>query len=338
MLAFPNKTTLACTTIALFTIILSSLAAIVAERFTHPPWYYDTARGPKRSLNFEWSSKNWMNLSSNPMIEWNLPFEEVEIPGSEDSILTGWYIPSYENSSRGIVAVHGAGADRREFLRVLPLFNKAGFHVLMFDCREHGTSSGSFRGVSFGLREHVDVLHAINYMKVIIGISKIAVIGTSQGGSSVLMAASKSQDVFAVVAENPFSSLDELVSDVIDLTLEYKPDWSSETGIVSYLVSMGNMLPTWFRALMKQAIIMKVVMFSGGGTYLSPIDSISRVDKPVMFLHGTADKLIPIRHSQRLYEHAREPKFLWVAEGGEHSALYNRYPKEYEEKVIGFLK
>jgi len=184
----------------------------------------------------------------------------------------------------------------------------------------------------------VDVLHAINYMKVIIGISKIAVIGTSQGGSSVLMAASKSQDVFAVVAENPFSSLDELVSDVIDLTLEYKPDWSSETGIVSYLVSMGNMLPTWFRALMKQAIIMKVVMFSGGGTYLSPIDSISRVDKPVMFLHGTADKLIPIRHSQRLYEHAREPKFLWVAEGGEHSALYNRYPKEYEEKVIGFLK
>jgi len=336
MIGFPNKKTFACTAIAIFLGVPSLLAAIVAERFTHPPWYYNTARGPNKSLNFDWASNSWMNFSSNPKKEWNLSFEEVEIPGYENSILTGWYIPSYENSTRGIVAVHGAGADRREFLRMLPLFHKAGFHVLMFDCREHGTSSGTFRGVSFGLREHVDVLHAIKYMKNVLGISKIAIVGTSQGGSSVLMAASKSRDVVAVVAENPFSSMEEMISDVIDLTLQNKPDWSSETGIVSYLVSMGTMLPGWFRFIVKEAIIMKVMLFSEG-TYLSPIESISTIDKPVMFLHGTADTLIPMHHSQKLYARAREPKFLWVAEGGEHSALYNRFPKEYEEKVVGFL-
>jgi len=50
----------------------------------------------------------------------------------------------------GIIAIHGAGVDRREFLRFTPWFHEAGFEVLLFDCREHGISSGTGRGVSYG--------------------------------------------------------------------------------------------------------------------------------------------------------------------------------------------
>jgi len=39
---------------------------------------------------------------------------------------------------------------------------------------------------------------------------------------------------------------------------------------------------------------------------------------PVLFIHGDADGLVPLHHSQRLYELAGYPKDLWVVAGAGH--------------------
>jgi len=314
------------------------LALMIADRFTHPPWYYHTSRTPEQGLNLAFSFDNWMNVSSNPKQAFNIPYEEVLIPGPYDSILQGWFINSSKPSDKVIVTVHGGGSDRREFLRILPIFYKNGFNVLMFDCREHGISSGTFKGLSFGIREHNDVIHAVKFAQKRYNLTKIAVIGTSQGGTSVILAASKEDSIKAVIAENPFSSLSELVGDVIDLTLAYKPEWASEVGWTSFIVSMGNYVPDWFRALIKHTVVTKVVALTNEGAYLNAIDVVDSLNKPLFLMHGTEDRMVSVGHSERLFKKAKEPKHLWIAKGAQHSRIFNKFPKEYEQKVLGFLR
>jgi len=48
------------------------------------------------------------------------------------------------------------------------------------------------------------------------------------------------------------------------------------------------------------------------------IDKIARVSAPVLFVHGTGDRLVPHRFSEALHAAARDPKKLVLVEGGSH--------------------
>lgn len=47
--------------------------------------------------------------------------------------------------------------------------------------------------------------------------------------------------------------------------------------------------------------------------------SVPRLRAPVLFVHGTADDVVPVAMTQRMYEAAPEPKRLLLIEGGGHS-------------------
>lgn len=51
-------------------------------------------------------------------------------------------------------------------------------------------------------------------------------------------------------------------------------------------------------------------------------ERIETVEMPVLILHGTADRIIPVAHGKRLYEFAPEPKELVVLEGVDHGDLW----------------
>jgi fermentation-respiration switch protein FrsA (DUF1100 family) len=53
-------------------------------------------------------------------------------------------------------------------------------------------------------------------------------------------------------------------------------------------------------------------------------EHIQRVDEPVLIVHGTADRVIPVEHGKRLYETAGDPKQLAIVEGAGHSDLWDR--------------
>ena len=61
-------------------------------------------------------------------------------------------------------------------------------------------------------------------------------------------------------------------------------------------------------------------------------DNLSRIDKincPLLIVHGTADRVIPFAHSQKLYAAAKEPKLnLWVESAG-HNELYHIAAETY---------
>lgn len=53
-------------------------------------------------------------------------------------------------------------------------------------------------------------------------------------------------------------------------------------------------------------------------------EHIQRVDEPVLIVHGTQDRVIPVEHGQRLYEAAQDPKQIAIIDGGGHGDLWDR--------------
>jgi len=295
-------------------LLVAGVCAIVwlGSNFAlRPPWY--THRTPEQGLlpatdfMLDW---NW--AVGDPRTDLGLAFEEVDFPAADGSTLRGWWVPARGPTESAVVAVHGAGGDRREFLRHTPLLHRAGYAVLLFDCREHGISDGEGRGVSLGIREHEDVSSAVDYVLGPRAMKRVAVIGSSQGGASVLLAAAADPRIDAVIAENPFTSIHALIMD-------------------------NSMEPRLPRPLLAAISYLTRLRLGALGAP-DPVEIVDRIaPRPLLLMHGDADRVIPLRHSQQLFERAGEPKQFWVAEGAHHAALFNAHPDEWAARVLGFL-
>ena len=58
---------------------------------------------------------------------------------------------------------------------------------------------------------------------------------------------------------------------------------------------------------------------------------------PILFVHGTADKLIPYAASEKLYAAKRGKKALSLVEGAEHARSIVHTRAQYAETVYAFL-
>jgi len=68
------------------------------------------------------------------------------------------------------------------------------------------------------------------------------------------------------------------------------------------------------------------------------INRIARVDAPVMVIGGDADSIVPIAHTRRVFEAARDPKTLLVIEGADHNDGSLLNGREMIDSVIRFLR
>lgn len=65
-------------------------------------------------------------------------------------------------------------------------------------------------------------------------------------------------------------------------------------------------------------------------------EKIGAVGCPVLFIHGTADRLIPLWHAERLFAAANEPKWSWWVEGAGHNDLQWHAGRAYWRRLRGF--
>ena len=284
-----------------------------------PPWHEH--RTPEQGLRPIDPDADFFILDGgyrDPTTDLGLPYEAVEFPAQDGSVLRGWLVRGAPDASAGLVAVHGGGSDRREFLRHLPMFHAAGLPVVLFDCREHGISDGTGRGISLGLRESEDVSSAVAWSKRALGLERVAVIGTSQGGASVILAGARDPAIDVVIAENPFTSMADLIADA------RLPD--------------GTEMPRWAASLIAWTAMVRM---EGPLAPLrpSPLEAVGRIaPRPLLILHGSEDEVIPVGHAKRLAAAAGEPSELWILDGAGHAALFNHDPVAWEARVMGFLR
>jgi len=269
-----------------------------SEEVVHPAWY----EFPRSTGGVD------------PRSAHGLDFEEVEFPAAGGSTLRGWFVPGRATAFVGVVAVHGAGGDRRNYLDRLPAFHEAGYPVLLYDSRDHGTSDGAGRGIGLGFRELHDVSSAVAYMKREHGYRRVAAVGTSMGGVSALLAAAGDPQIDVVVAENAWARLIDVMR-AGSLRRGFVPDFA---------LPLVHDLAIWRLAATGEP---------------EPIDVVDRIaPRAVLVAAGSDDRLVPHGQTEELFEKAGEPKELWIVEDSGHDQLFKDDPEGYQRRVIGFLR
>ena len=296
------------------------LAFLVTELSIHPPWYRPTPGA--KELSKKGLPPYWQGIYTNPKYDLDIDFENITFK-SDDYTLRGWWIPGKQASKKCLIFVHGGGRDRRAWLRHVEMFHKQDeYSLLLFDFREHGSSDGTGRGFCYGVSESRDVRAAARWVRKEYGMQKVAVLGTSVGGSSAILATQGCPDIDCVVSENPVSHASSL------------QDHHLGVAVQTYL---GNSQITNFTFLMFAKIASFLLRLRIGYFANEAIDVIPSLGQPILIMHGTGDEVVPTYHSEDLFAAAREPKELWLAPDAFHCGLYNRFPEEFQSRVMGFL-
>lgn len=158
--------------------------------------------------------------------EMGMAFENVNFPAHDSVRLSGWFLPASKAVDRHgatIILVHDwtwnrlgdAAADLManltgttpiELLRLAHALHYEGFHVLMYDQRNHGESA-THPPVTFGQSEANDLLGALAYLHTRSEVEKarIGVIGFSMGANAILYALPQTDQIAAALAVQPMT-------------------------------------------------------------------------------------------------------------------------------------
>lgn len=258
--------------------------------------------------------------------QYGLTYEEVEFNSLYDgTLLKGWWIPAQKDqqfieSTDAVVFAHGYGDNRSlEQISVLKLAKRLaneGFNVLVFDFRASGESEGDY--TSIGLYEKDDLLSAIQFTKEQKQAEQVHLIGWSMGSVAAILAGVESKDVSSIIADSPFANLREY----LETNLPY---WSKLPSFPFTNIILGT-LP---------------VMLDIDVDKVSPVDSVKQLtDKRLLLITSKSDPAIPYENSQRIYEAVPNKDIVqfWLTESGGHIESYLTNEKEYEEKVLQFLR
>jgi pimeloyl-ACP methyl ester carboxylesterase len=135
----------------------------------------------------------------------DLSYREVQFQNTDQSLKLGGmlFVPETEGPYSGVVIVHGSGKSQRDnswYLSLVRHLQSQGIAVLLPDKRGSAKSEGNWRSASMEDLA-TDTEAAVRFLKTgsRLNISKVGVIGLSQGGQIVPIVASRSKDVaFAV--------------------------------------------------------------------------------------------------------------------------------------------
>jgi pimeloyl-ACP methyl ester carboxylesterase len=322
---------------ASFAMLLLVVAYYFAGVAMRPPWYKPTSVA--EGLTEEALPDYWQGIWHDPKTDLGLDFDEVEFeskpekPLDEPLVLRGWLVPGSEDVPKRrvvVVAVHGGGRDRRAFLRHTAFFHAEGYPVLLFDFREHGTSDGNGRGFTYGVKEHLDVEAAVAFAKQSTGCPIACVLATSVGATATIVGAANDLNIDGVIAENPLTRPEELVTFFFWAGLDYALGRYARSTPCRWFGRMVVAVFLWRIGALKEDSLWP--------NHRGAVDVVHRIaPRPLLLMHGDEDKIIPPDHSLKIYKAAAEPKDLWIAKGAVHCALYDRRPEEYKRRVLKFL-
>ena len=183
--------------------MITAVAAFFAQRMIKPP---------RQRL---WATPGDLGLA----------YEDIHFPAQDGLRLSGWFIPAADGRRDGatVVLVHGwpwnrlglmaddwfsgvEGSRPVDLLRLAYKLQQDGYHVLMFDLRNHGESAAA-APVTFGWQEANDLLGAVAYLngRAEVNKDRIGAVGFSMGANTILYTLPQTDQIKAAVAVQPTS-------------------------------------------------------------------------------------------------------------------------------------
>jgi len=239
-----------------------------------------------------------------------LSAETIHIDSSSGSRLAGWYAPGQAGRG-GVLLLHGSGGDRRSMLGRARFLHRAGHAVLLIDFQAHGESPGRYN--TLGYQEARDAEAALDWLALRLPGERLAIVGFSLGGAAPLLGkAAEAAD--ALVLEAVYTDLETAVGNRIALRL-------------------GDV----FRPLAPLLTLQYRPRMGFSSDELAPVERLGDLSTPLLIVGGEQDLRATETDTRLLFATANEPKQLWLLPGATHQDFHAFTPRDYEQRVGGFL-
>lgn len=199
-----------------------------------------------------------------------------------------------------IILVHGFSSNKNtsNFVKLKDILDQKGIATFRFDVFGHGESEGKFEDIT--ITEAVDdILQAIKFIQSK-GYIKIGLLGSSFGGISSIMAASKTNDLFMLALKSPVSDY-----------------WEVEKGRYS-----EKDLEEWkrqgYRDYEDDGKVLKLGYafiddFKNNDAYKAA----ANINIPTLIVHGDADETVPVSQSIKTFKIIPNCKLVLI-KGADH--------------------
>lgn len=242
--------------------------------------------------------------------------ETVSVTAFDGLRLVAHWFPQ-DQGKRVVIAVHGWRTSwHRDFGMMADFLRDSGCSVLYIEQRGQGDSDGEY--MSFGGGERFDCLSWVDWViKNVPGELPIYLYGVSMGASSVMMASGLSlpNRVHGVIADCGFTSVDDM--------------WR-------YLAKERfHMFYGPRRAIARRMFDSRTPSGSYDG---STEDALGSTKTPLLLIHGTADRFVPVEMTYRNYIACAAPKRLLIVPGAVHARSIFTEPERYIQAVTDFFR
>lgn len=237
--------------------------------------------------------------------------ELVDFASRDGTRLCGWFIPATTNTTDAtsraptILHVHGNAGNMNDHAWFTEYLPAAGFNVFIFDYRGYGQSAGRAlrrSGLIADTHAALDSLLA----RTDVDPARIGMYGQSLGGSIGLNVMAARLEIRAAVLESAFSSWPEVAAN-----------------------ALSGDPPSWWARLLARMLISDASR---------PDEAIARcAPRPILIMHGDADRLVPVSHGRRLQIAGGANVELVEVAGGDHNTLRDTNP-EIEERIVEFFR
>ncbi len=234
---------------------------------------------------------------------YDLPYQDIWLPLSTASDqpdkIHGWWIPATQPPKGTLLYLHGNGANISAHVDQADRFHQLGLSVFLIDYRGYGQSVGDFPHEA---QVYEDARRAWSYLTQERGISPedIVIFGQSLGGAIAIDLAVEQPNVGGLIVESSFTSIKAM---------------AEQTGWTQF-IPVNWLLTQRFDSLSK----------------------VSSLQTPTLYIHGTADELVPPHMSQMLFDATPQPKQLALFANAEHNNLAEIAGSDYLSKIQTFIQ
>ena len=299
------------------TVVIVFIAAVLAAGYAIGDYFVDYAlkRGnetdplapPAVCVNILDKSREMPEEPAVPTEEWRMTMPDGR------NVVAVSYRPA-KTGHRWVILAHGYGRDHRYVRDYAEVYLKQGYHVLSPDLCAAGESDGQY--ITMGVKESEEIAKWAAKVKESDGDAEIVLHGISMGAATVMLAAGRYEmpGLAAVVEDCSYTSAYEM--------------FANQLGVIFGLPEFPIMTCVDIVSGIKTGV--KV-------SDAAPIKAVPDIKVPIMFIHGTADKLVPFPMMEKLYNACPAPKRKFVVEGAGHGDAMTVAGKEYWEAVFSFL-
>ena len=245
-------------------------------------------------------------------------YEDVSFMSRDGLRLAGWWFPA-AGATKAAVLVHGKDQNRIDSSfdpgRIARFLIADGWSVLLFEMRGHGQSDGLRWGL--GQDEPKDILAAIDTaaQKANVPRSRVATIGESMGGGSVVMTVGRDPSIGPIVVDSAYASAPVVVNEVgpvySGLPAFFTPGLVLAARVV-YGIDIGAVVPT------------DVVR--------------AHPERAFLFIQCEEDSTVAMHHGVDLKNASGNAGTeLWLVKDCGHVKAFTTYPNEWRDHVLAFL-